>query len=104
MIPVDGHKVSEQQRPIITDFYRSVLTEALRLHRICFSAHPYNDPDIKTHLAETARQHRVIFDAISKQDVKTADKLAVEHHKLSRSRLDTLISRQSQSLKEELEI
>jgi len=86
----------------ISDFYRSVLTEALRLHRICFSAHPYNDPDINTHLAETARQHRVIFDAISNQDIDAADKLAVEHHKLSRSRLDTLISRQSQSLKEEL--
>ena len=88
----------------ISGFYRGVLTEALMLNRICFSANPYNDPHIKTHLAETARQHRVIFDAISSQDIETADRLAVEHHKLSRSRLDTLISRQSRSLKEELEL
>ena len=88
----------------ISGFYRGVLTEALRLNRICFSANPYNDPYIETHLAETARQHRVIFNAISSQDIETADRLAVEHHKLSRSRLDTLISRQSRSLKEELEL
>lgn len=88
----------------ISGFYRGVLTEALRLNRICFSANPYNDPDIKTHLAETARQHRIIFDAISSQDIELADELAIEHHKLSRSRLDTLLSRQSRSLKEELEI
>ena len=88
----------------ISDFYRSVITDALRLNRICFSAHPYNDPHIKTHLAETAYQHRGIFEAIKSQDIETADRLAVEHHKLSRSRLDTLISRRSRSLKEELEL
>ena len=88
----------------ISAFYRSVLTETLRLNRICFSANPYNDPHIKTHLAETARQHRIIFDAIRAQDIQTADELAIEHHKLTRSRIDALISRQSQSLKKELKL
>ncbi len=90
--------------PYISGFYRTVVTESLRLNRICFSASQYNDPHISSHLAETARQHRQIFDAISTQDIELADKLAIEHHKLSRSRLDTLLSSRSKSLNENMDI
>lgn len=88
----------------ISDFYRGVLTEALRLNRICFSASRNNDQNISGHLAETARQHRLIFDAISKQDIDLADHLAIEHHKLSRSRLDSLLTSRTRSLTDQLEL
>jgi len=92
------------RNPYISDFYRGVLTEALRLNRICFSASRENDQNISNHLAETARQHRAIFAAIRNQDIEQADRLASEHHKLSRSRLDSLLSSQSKSLSDQLEI
>lgn len=95
---------SATRNSYISNFYRGVLTESLRLNRICFSASQYNDPYISSHLAETARQHRQIFEAISAQDIDMADTLAIEHHKLSRSRLDSLISRRSKSLNENMGI
>lgn len=82
----------------VSSFYTSVMTETLRLNRICFSAAGYSDRNINNHLVETARQHRAIYKAIERRDLAAADALASEHYRLTRSRLDSLLAQRSESL------
>lgn len=75
-----------------SEFYERVLTETLRFARACFTSASYVSSDLEGHLRETARQHRAIFQAIENQDVDNADDLAVVHFRLTRSRLDKVLS------------
>lgn len=75
------------------EFYERMLIASSRLSRACFSnserggrgAAP--DDELVAHIAETARQHRLMFDAIEARDVEASDRLAVDHQKLSFDRL-----------------
>ena len=88
-----------------TDFYDSVLLKTIRLARACFAnpgATEYSPhqpgEEVSRHLAETARQHRAIFEAIEAGDVELADALAIEHHQLTRSRVEKVLFSTAQSL------
>jgi DNA-binding GntR family transcriptional regulator len=83
-------------------FYRKVLLATNRLARACFShtggsefGPAYPDDDIATHMAETARQHRSMYQAIADRDVETSDRLALMHHRLSKARLRSALFRSS---------
>lgn len=76
------------------DFYERTLVASSRLSRACFSSTEkrgidLEKPDIELvqHLQETARQHRAIVAAIAAQNVEDADRLAIEHQRLSFNRL-----------------
>lgn len=82
-----------------SDFYERMLLTSSRLSRACFSSEGLEkNAELKQHLTETSRQHRLLFDAIRDRDVEAADKLAVEHQTLSFARLKVAIfSRASES-------
>lgn len=75
------------------EFYERMLITSSRLSRACFSNRERGqtgagpDEELAAHIAETARQHRLMFDAIEAQDVEASDRLAVDHQKLSFDRL-----------------
>lgn len=81
-------------------FHNKVLLASIRLARACFSevertefsaAHP--GEDIAAHLAETARQHRLMYEAIQAREVEASDRLAVMHEDLAKARLQTALFR-----------
>jgi DNA-binding GntR family transcriptional regulator len=81
-------------------FYDSVFLSTIRLARACFAhestaeyLHPSSKEDLAAHLAETERQHRVLFDAIRNRDVELADQLAIDHYVLTRDRVGKVLFR-----------
>lgn len=78
-----------------SEFYERMLLTSSRLSRACFSSEGDSEGqgngDLKQHLTETSRQHRLIFEAIRDRDVEAADRLAVEHQNLSFARLKVAI-------------
>jgi DNA-binding GntR family transcriptional regulator len=83
-------------------FYKKVLLATNRLARACFSgdgcyefdaAHP--EDDITAHMIETARQHRLMFEAIADRDVEASDRMAVAHEALAKGRLKAALFRTS---------
>ncbi len=83
-----------------SSFYDSVLLGTIRLARACFAhestaeyLHPSSKDDLAAHLAETERQHRVLFQAIVDRDVELADQLAVDHYQLTRRRIEKVLFR-----------
>jgi DNA-binding GntR family transcriptional regulator len=76
-------------------FYNQVLIDTLRLARACFSDQPLmlavQDVSLTEHLAETIRQHRLIYAAIKNADAELADELAVLHHRLTTERLKKVL-------------
>lgn len=85
----------------ISAFYESALIGTLRLSRACFS-NGYelveDDKTLKDHLAETVRQHTAIYAAIEERDVAAADKLAVDHYRLTKNRVIAVLFDRSQAL------
>ncbi|WP_187640042.1 GntR family transcriptional regulator [Bosea sp. F3-2] len=86
-------------------FYTKVLLATNRLARACFSgdgrsefeaAHP--EEDIVAHMAETARQHRLMYEAIADRDIETSDRMAVMHEALAKGRLRSALFRTSRAL------
>lgn len=75
-----------------SEFYDRVFTETLRFARACFTEQFFARENVAAHLAETARQHRAIFKTIADRDVEAADRLAVEHYQLTRSRLNEVLT------------
>lgn len=76
-------------------FYGQVLIDTIRLSRACFSdqlmSRAVPDASLSTHLEETVRQHRLIFEAIEQADAEWADELAVLHHQLTTQRLKKVL-------------
>lgn len=84
------------------EFYERMLMTSSRLSRACFSGLNARDSatqdDLLKHLAETSRQHHLIYQAVRDRDVEAADRLAVEHQHLSFTRLkQAIFSRGSES-------
>ncbi|MCK7616140.1 GntR family transcriptional regulator [Roseibium sediminicola] len=75
-----------------SEFYERVLIGSLRFNRACFSGNVYATKHTKEHLSVTAEQHRDILQAIENGDIEEADRLAVEHHRLARHRLEKVLS------------
>lgn len=80
------------------EFYERTLIAASRLARACFSntdrtsisaAQP--DDELVSHVRETARQHRLMVEAIADRDIEASDRLAIEHQSLSFNRLKRAI-------------
>ncbi|GGF50481.1 GntR family transcriptional regulator [Azorhizobium oxalatiphilum] len=94
-------RISEAAHNIYFEaFYEKMLLVTIRLARACFStverseftpAHP--DEDIAAHMAETARQHKLMYEAIHARDIEESDRLAVMHEELAKSRLQTALFR-----------
>lgn len=87
------------------EFYDRTLIASSRLSRACFSnteninendAEP--DEELRTHLNETSRQHRLMVEAIADRDVEASDRLAVLHQDLSFNRLKRAIFTGSRSI------
>jgi len=73
-------------------FYEQTLIGSLRIARACFSNNvAEEEPDIERHLAETLRQHDLIFDAIQKQDAARSDEYATLHHELTKQRVKRIL-------------
>lgn len=89
----------------VSAFYETALTGTIRLSRACFS-NKYEfgegevDSTLKDHLAETVRQHAEIYRAIEAGDVSAADRLAVDHYRLTKDRVITILFGQSRALSE----
>lgn len=86
-------------------FYTKVLLATNRLARACFSgdgrsefeaAHP--EEDIAAHMAETARQHRLMYEAIADRDIEASDRMAVMHEVLAKGRLRSALFRTSKAV------
>lgn len=67
--------------------YSRVLTEGLRVARVCFSDHLEDVPPLVPHLTRTMQDHCALFDAIQRQDADEAERLASEHASLFRDRV-----------------
>lgn len=90
--------------PYFFDFYKRVLTETLRLARVCFSETVEGTQNIEQHLTETARQHRAIYKAIEDKNPDTADKLAADHCRLERSRITAIIANEAKSINSSIKL
>lgn len=87
------------------EFYESALLATIRLARACFSGDEgsefgqgHGDDDTAAHLAETARQHRLMYETIAARDVEGADHLAVLHEGLAKRRLERQLFSTSRGL------
>lgn len=83
-------------------FYKKVLLATNRLARACFSGDgryefdaAHAEDDITAHMLETAREHRLMFEAISDRDVESSDRMAVAHEALAKGRLRAALFRTS---------
>jgi DNA-binding GntR family transcriptional regulator len=86
-------------------FYTKVLLATNRLARACFTGDERSEfvvarseEDIEAHLAETARQHRMMYEAIAERDVDASDRMAVMHEALAKGRLRTALFRTSSAI------
>lgn len=87
-----------------SDFYERVLTDTLRFNRACFSGRFDGIDDTEAHLSKTAKQHRATVKAIEDMDIEKADRLAVEHHRLARRRLEKVLSMGAMSITGETDL
>ncbi|MDD9724624.1 GntR family transcriptional regulator [Roseovarius sp. SK2] len=80
-----------------SNFYERMLLTASRLHQACFSnridleRRSEEQKSLEQHLTETSKQHHSMFEAIRDRDSDLADHLAVEHQRLSRTRLQQAV-------------
>lgn len=88
-----------------SEFYEHTLIASSRLARACFSsidrldiADAAPDDELVAHVNETARQHRLMVEAIADRDVEASDRLAVIHQDLSFNRLKRAIFTGSTSI------
>jgi len=92
------------QNRYFAEFYEHVLIASIRLSRACFSgkhdefSEAGPDDNIDAHMAETCRQHRLMYEAIEARDVESSDQLAIMHQDLARDRLQRLLFRKSSAL------
>lgn len=93
------------------EFYERALLGTIRLARACFSdfgsgeySEAYPGENVEKHLAETARQHRLIYSSIEARDVEEADRLAIVHHELTRNRLEKVLFSSSRALNTGLDL
>lgn len=93
------------------EFYDRMLLGTIRLARACFSEQnsdeyerAYPGEDIGRHLAETARQHRAMLEAIERRDVDESDQLAKLHYDLTRSRVEKVLFGKSSALPQSLDL
>lgn len=87
----------------VSAFYETALAGTIRLSRACFSGTyevggGQDHTALSDHLAETVRQHTKIYDAIEARDVAGADRLAVDHYRLTKNRVITILFDQSEAL------
>ncbi len=82
-----------------SEFYEIALVGSIRLARACFAnvGKQEETEKLQAHLAETARQHRLIFEAIKDHNVEMADRLAVLHYDLSKRRIEKVLFEGSQA-------
>jgi DNA-binding GntR family transcriptional regulator len=86
-------------------FYEQTLIGSLRIARACFAGNTNEDGDeIRAHLAETVRQHDMIFEAIEARDAERADEYAALHHKLTKQRIKRILFAGAPVLAEELNL
>lgn len=86
-------------------FYEQSLIGSLRIARACFaSAKNEDEQEVRTHLAETVRQHDMIFDAIKNQDADLADEYAVLHNELTKQRIKRILFSGAPVLSEGLDL
>ncbi|MGX1741193.1 GntR family transcriptional regulator [Bosea sp. NPDC055353] len=83
-------------------FYKKMLLATSRLARACFSGDgrydfdaAYPEDDITAHMIETARQHRLMFEAIADRDIEASDRMAAAHEALAKGRLRAALFRTS---------
>lgn len=84
-------------------FYEQTLVGTIRLARACFANYAEfggteESDELQAHLRETARQHRLIFDAIEAQDPERADELAIVHYRLTKQRTEKVLFEGSRTL------
>lgn len=73
-------------------FYEQTLIGSIRIARACFANSANEEElDIQQHLAETMRQHDLIFDAIEARDVDRSDEYATLHYELTRRRIKRIL-------------
>jgi len=94
----DFHKAVSQaaHNRYICEFYDRVLVDTIRLARACFSnaretGDAKNSATLQSHLATTVAHHREIYSAITDRDVGRADAIAVEHYRLTKNRIMTVL-------------
>lgn len=72
--------------------YSRVMTEGLRVARVCFSEENDRQAPLDAHVERTTSEHRALYDAVLRQDPDEAERLAAEHTVLFRNRVaQTLI-------------
>ena len=88
-----------------SEFYESALLGTIRLVRACFSEREARhisqgtlEEDFKSHLQETAHQHRMMEEAIRARDIELSDRMATEHYELTRHRVEKILFRRLDSL------
>lgn len=76
------------------EFYERTLIASSRLSRACFSNTDHTslseaepDDELLSHVRETAKQHRLMVEAIADRDIEASDNLAIAHQALSFNRL-----------------
>lgn len=87
------------------EFYKRSLIASSRLSRACFSNTELRsvpdvgpDEDLIEHVKETARQHRLIVEALADRDIEASDNLATLHQELSFNRLRATLFRATRSI------
>lgn len=87
------------------EFYKRTLIASSRLSRACFSntergsvAEADPDDDLVAHVAETARQHRLMVEALGDRDVEASDRMATLHQDLSFNRLRKTMFRATEAI------
>lgn len=89
----------------ISAFYEHALMGTIRLSRACFSrrdlaGNEVSTEDLGSHLDETMRQHRLIYEAIKARDAEAADELAIRHYHLTKKRVIKVIFSQTRDFAE----
>lgn len=72
--------------PYLSDQYKSMLDQGMRILRIPFAYDPASDDGLDKHLDKIIREHREITNCIGARDVDGAERLAHDHTRLFQSR------------------
>lgn len=75
----------------LANAYSRILAEVQRVSYLCFSDLNREDCSLQKHLAQTMQDHRMMFEAIEKQDAEVAEKIAREHVWLFRDRVTSVL-------------
>jgi len=75
----------------LANAYSRILAEVQRVSYLCFSDINKDDRSLQKHLAETMRDHRLMFEAIEKQDPDAAEIIAREHVWLFKDRVTKVL-------------